>query len=111
MEKQLTIPSVSRSIPAFLLKSLVYVAIYFDTVTFFREFLKPGAPCEINIDGATAERVTEGLRSGSRYALDHAADHVYGLLLKKDCYPRFVRSDHFQRLLTEGKNVHQKKAK
>lgn len=77
----------------------------------YEEFLKPGAPCEINIDGATAERVAEGLRSGSRYALDHAADHVYGLLLKKDCYPRFIRSDHFQRLLTEGKNVHQKKAK
>ncbi|VVC92648.1 unnamed protein product [Leptidea sinapis] len=75
------------------------------------EFLKPGAPCEINIDGATADRVAEGVRSGSRYALDHAADHVYGLLLKKDCYPRFVRSDHFQRLLTEGRNVHQKKAK
>nr|AON96632.1 regulator of G-protein signaling 12 [Bicyclus anynana] len=77
----------------------------------YEEFLKPGAPCEINIDGATAERVTEGIRSGSRYALDHAADHVYGLLLKKDCYPRFVRSDHFQRLLAEGRNVHQKKAK
>lgn len=76
-----------------------------------REFLKPGAPCEINIDGATADKVAEGLRLGSRYALDHAADHVYGLLLKKDCYPRFVRSDHFQRLLTEGRNVHQKKAK
>ncbi|XP_050344767.1 regulator of G-protein signaling 9 isoform X2 [Nymphalis io] len=77
----------------------------------FEEFLKPGAPCEINIDGATAERVAEGIRSGSRYALDHAADHVYGLLLKKDCYPRFIRSDHFQRLLAEGRNVHQKKAK
>ncbi|KAL4714550.1 hypothetical protein ACJJTC_006596 [Scirpophaga incertulas] len=77
----------------------------------YEEFLKPGAPCEINIDGATAERVNEGLKSGSRYALDHAADHVYRLLLKKDCYPRFVRSDHFQRLLTEGRNVHQKKAK
>ncbi|CAK1545257.1 unnamed protein product [Leptosia nina] len=77
----------------------------------FEEFLKPGAPCEINIDGATAERVAEGRRTGSRYALDHAADHVYGLLLKKDCYPRFIRSDHFQRLLTEGRNVHQKKAK
>ncbi|KAG6452727.1 hypothetical protein O3G_MSEX007743 [Manduca sexta] len=71
------------------------------------EFLKPGAPCEINIDGATAERVAEGLRTGSRYALDHAADHVYGLLLKKDCYPRFIRSDHFQRLLAEGRNIFQ----
>ncbi|XP_038215471.1 uncharacterized protein LOC119834973 isoform X3 [Zerene cesonia] len=77
----------------------------------FEEFLTPGAPCEINIDGATAERVAEARRSGSRYALDHAADHVYGLLLKKDCYPRFIRSDHFQRLLTEGRNVYQKKAK
>ncbi|CAH0721802.1 unnamed protein product, partial [Brenthis ino] len=77
----------------------------------FEEFLKPGAPCEINIDGATAERAVEGIRSGSRFALDHAADHVYGLLLKKDCYPRFIRSDHFQRLLAEGRNVYQKKAK
>ncbi|KAJ2952958.1 hypothetical protein O0L34_g7332 [Tuta absoluta] len=77
----------------------------------YEEFLKPGAPCEINIDGATADKVAEGLRAGSRYALDHAADHVYGLLLKKDCYPRFIRSDHFQRLLTEGRNVHQKKTK
>lgn len=90
------------------------IHLYIDLTSisiFTREFLKPGAPCEINIDGATAERVSEGIRSGSRYALDHAADHVYGLLLKKDCYPRFVRSDHFQRLLTEGRNVHQKKAK
>ncbi|XP_059057084.1 uncharacterized protein LOC131850749 isoform X2 [Achroia grisella] len=77
----------------------------------YEEFLAPGAPCEINIDGATAERVAEGIRSGSRFALDHAAGHVYGLLLKKDCYPRFVRSEHFQRLLADGKNVHQKKAK
>lgn len=77
----------------------------------YEEFLKPGAPCEINIDGATAEKVAEGMRTGSRYALDNAAEHVYNLLLKKDCYPRFIRSDHFQRLLTEGKNVLQKKAK
>lgn len=77
----------------------------------FREFLKPGAKCEINIDGATAEKVAEGLKSGSRYALDHAAEHVYSLLLKKDCYPRFIRSDHFQRLLVEGRNVQLKKAK
>ncbi|XP_063378339.1 regulator of G-protein signaling 9 [Cydia fagiglandana] len=75
----------------------------------YEEFLKPGAPCEINIDGATMDRVVEDMRTGSRYALDHAADHVYSLLLKKDCYPRFVRSDHFRRLLEEGKNVHQKK--
>lgn len=77
----------------------------------FREFLKPGARCEINIDGATAEKVAEGIKSGSRYALDHAAEHVYSLLLKKDCYPRFIRSDHFQRLLVEGRNVQLKKAK
>ncbi|XP_047988362.1 uncharacterized protein LOC125227975 isoform X2 [Leguminivora glycinivorella] len=75
----------------------------------YEEFLKPGAPCEINIDGATMDRVVEDMRTGSRYALDHAAEHVYSLLLKKDCYPRFVRSDHFRRLLEEGKNVHQKK--
>jgi hypothetical protein len=26
-----------------------------------------------------------------RYTFDKAADHVYTLLLKKDCYPRFLR--------------------
>ncbi|XP_017770954.1 PREDICTED: regulator of G-protein signaling 11 isoform X2 [Nicrophorus vespilloides] len=68
----------------------------------FEEFLAPGAPCEINIDGKTMERVHQEMRSPSRFTFDSAQDHVYTLLLKKDCYPRFIRSEHYKNLLAVG---------
>lgn len=67
-----------------------------------REFLEPGAPCEINIDGKTMEKVQQGLKSPCRFTFDAAAEHIYALLLKKDCYPRFVRSEHYKSLLATG---------
>nr|CAD7414676.1 unnamed protein product [Timema poppensis] len=75
----------------------------------FDEFLAPGAPCEINIDGKTMERVHQELRTPSRFTFDSAAEHVYALLLKKDCYPRFIRSEHYKGLLTAGVQPLQKK--
>ncbi|KAH8399687.1 hypothetical protein KR222_011346 [Zaprionus bogoriensis] len=68
----------------------------------FEEFLKPGAPCEINIDGKTMENVLQGLKNPTRFAFDSASEHIYMLLLKKDCYPRFVRSEHYKRLVDSG---------
>lgn len=67
-----------------------------------REFLEPGAPCEINIDGKTMEKVQHGLKNPTRFTFDAAGDHIYALLLKKDCYPRFVRSEHYKILLATG---------
>lgn len=69
---------------------------------FCREFLEPGAPCEINIDGKTMEKVQQGLKSPCRFTFDAAAEHIYALLLKKDCYPRFIRSEHYKSLLATG---------
>lgn len=69
---------------------------------FDREFLAPGAPCEINIDGKTMEKVHQEMKNPSRFTFDSAAEHVYALLLKKDCYPRFIRSDHYRNLLASG---------
>lgn len=68
----------------------------------FEEFLAPGAPCEINIDGKTMERVHHEMKQPSRFTFDAAAEHVYTLLLKKDCYPRFIRSEHYKNLLATG---------
>lgn len=68
----------------------------------FREFLEPGAPCEINIDSKTMEKVQQGLKHPSRFTFDAAAEHIYALLLKKDCYPRFIRSEHYKSLLASG---------
>ncbi|XP_011308718.1 regulator of G-protein signaling 11 isoform X2 [Fopius arisanus] len=75
----------------------------------FREFLAPGAPCEINIDGKTMEKVHQEMKNPSRFTFDSAAEHVYTLLLKKDCYPRFIRSDHYRNLLAAGVQPLQKK--
>uniref|UniRef100_A0A182TC90 RGS domain-containing protein n=1 Tax=Anopheles maculatus TaxID=74869 RepID=A0A182TC90_9DIPT len=68
----------------------------------YEEFLEPGAPCEINIDGKTMEKVQQGLKNPSRFAFDAAAEHIYMLLLKKDCYPRFVRSEHYKSLMVNA---------
>lgn len=78
-------------------------------VSICREFLEPGAPCEINIDGKTMEKVQQGLKAPSRFTFDVAAEHVYTLLLKKDCYPRFIRSEHYKSLLANAIQPSQKK--
>ncbi|KAK9873144.1 hypothetical protein WA026_021377 [Henosepilachna vigintioctopunctata] len=77
----------------------------------FEEFLAPGAPCEINIDGKTMEKVHQEMRNPSRFTFDAAQEHVYTLLLKKDCYPRFIRSDHYKSLLANAiqQQISQKK--
>ncbi|XP_076182810.1 uncharacterized protein LOC143154758 isoform X2 [Ptiloglossa arizonensis] len=75
----------------------------------FKEFLASGAPCEINIDGRTMEKVHQEMKNPSRFTFDSAAEHVYTLLLKKDCYPRFIRSDQYRNLLAAGVQPSQKK--
>lgn len=76
--------------------------VLYQLLVFCREFLEPGAPCEINIDGKTMEKVQLGLKNPSRFAFDAAAEHIYTLLLKKDCYPRFVRSEHYKNLMANA---------
>lgn len=80
-----------------------------NTIVDCREFLAPGAPCEINIDGKTMEKVHQEMKNPTRFTFDSAAEHVYTLLLKKDCYPRFIRSDHYRSLLAAGIQPLQKK--
>ncbi|XP_066956551.1 uncharacterized protein [Macrobrachium rosenbergii] len=75
----------------------------------YEEFLKPGAPCEINIDGKTMEQTQNLLKNPSRYTYDLAAEHVYVLLLKKDCYPRFLRSEQYKTLLANAVQPFQRK--
>ncbi|KAI4462239.1 G-protein gamma-like [Holotrichia oblita] len=75
----------------------------------FDEFLAPGAPCEINIDGKTMEKVHQEMKNPSRFTFDAAQEHVYTLLLKKDCYPRFIRSEHYKNLQAAGVQPSQKK--
>lgn len=55
------------------------------------------------------EKVQQGLKAPSRFTFDVAAEHVYTLLLKKDCYPRFTRSEHYKTLLANAIQPSQKK--
>ncbi|KAK4303457.1 hypothetical protein Pmani_024528 [Petrolisthes manimaculis] len=75
----------------------------------YEEFLKPGAPCEINIDGKTMESTQMLMKSPTRFTFDLASEHVYILLLKKDCYPRFLRSEQYKTLLANALQPTQKK--
>ena len=45
----------------------------------------------MNIDGKTMEETKLAMKNPTRHTFDRAADHVYTLLLKKDCYPRLAR--------------------
>ncbi|XP_019762255.2 regulator of G-protein signaling 11 isoform X1 [Dendroctonus ponderosae] len=75
----------------------------------FDNYLKHGSPCEVNIDCQTMERVQEGMKLNSRFCFDAAQEHVYNLLLKKDCYPRFIRSEYYKTLLANGVQTLQKR--
>ena len=55
------------------------------------------------------EKVHQEMKNPSRFTFDSAAEHVYTLLLKKDCYPRFIRSDQYRNILAAGVQPLQKK--
>merc|ERR1711974_78122 len=73
------------------------------------EFLSPGAKAGINIDAMTMEATKTAIKNPSRYTFEKAAYHVFLLLLKKDCYPRFVRSQYYKTLMTNAVNPGNKK--
>ncbi|XP_067162210.1 regulator of G-protein signaling 11 isoform X4 [Apteryx mantelli] len=67
----------------------------------YQQFLAPGATRWVNIDSKTMERTLEGMRTPHRYVMDEAQMHIY-LLMKKDSYPRFLKSELYRNLLAEA---------
>ncbi|XP_032281703.1 regulator of G-protein signaling 11 isoform X9 [Phoca vitulina] len=67
----------------------------------YQQFLAPGAARWVNIDSQTMERTLEGLQQPHRYVLDDAQLHIY-MLMKKDSYPRFLKSSAYKDLLAEA---------
>ncbi|XP_054724014.1 regulator of G-protein signaling 7-like isoform X2 [Uloborus diversus] len=74
----------------------------------YNEFLSPNAPCEVNLDSVTVEKVQEAMKNPSRYTFDEALLHVYSLM-EQDTYPRFLRSPHYRNLLLNSLHPAQKK--
>ncbi|XP_059976259.1 regulator of G-protein signaling 11 isoform X6 [Mesoplodon densirostris] len=67
----------------------------------YQQFLAPGAARWVNIDSRTMERTLVGLGRPHRHVLDDAQLHIY-MLMKKDSYPRFLKSDLYKDLLAEA---------
>ncbi|XP_016309008.1 regulator of G-protein signaling 11-like [Sinocyclocheilus anshuiensis] len=55
----------------------------------------------VNIDSKTMEKTLEGLKRPHRFVLDDAQMHIY-FLMKKDSYPRYLKSDLYKNLLARA---------
>ncbi|XP_043570966.1 regulator of G-protein signaling 9b [Chiloscyllium plagiosum] len=67
----------------------------------YKTFLAQGARRWINIDGRTMEITVKGLQHPHRYVLDAAQTHIY-MLMKKDSYPRFLRSPIYKEMQSKA---------
>ncbi|KAA0722551.1 Regulator of G-protein signaling 11 [Triplophysa tibetana] len=73
-----------------------------DDVTFWSinsntQFLAPGANRWVNIDSKTMEKTLQGIKQPHRFILDDAQMHIY-FLMKKDSYPRYLKSELYKNL-------------
>ncbi|XP_078520399.1 regulator of G-protein signaling 11 isoform X1 [Lissotriton helveticus] len=67
----------------------------------YQQFLAPGASRWVNIDSKTMEKTLEGMKKPDRFVLDDAQMHIY-MLMKKDSYPRYLKSDTYKSLLCQA---------
>ncbi|XP_013925766.1 PREDICTED: regulator of G-protein signaling 11 [Thamnophis sirtalis] len=67
----------------------------------YQEFLAPSATRWVNVDSKTMEHTLKGIKTPHRYVMDDAEMHIY-MLMKKDSYPRFLKSELYKKLLAEA---------
>ncbi|XP_078274488.1 regulator of G-protein signaling 11 [Rhinoraja longicauda] len=67
----------------------------------FEQFLAAGASKWVNVDSKTMEKTLDGLQAPHRFVLEDAQMHVY-MLMKKDSYPRYLKSQRYRNLLASA---------
>ncbi|XP_043567496.1 regulator of G-protein signaling 11 [Chiloscyllium plagiosum] len=67
----------------------------------FEQFLAAGASKWVNIDSKTMEKTLDGLQIPNRYVFEDAQMHIY-MLMKKDSYPRYLKSDMYKNILARS---------
>ncbi|XP_077305613.1 regulator of G-protein signaling 11 isoform X1 [Lithobates pipiens] len=67
----------------------------------YEQFLAPGATRWVNIDSKTMEKTLEGIKNPHRYVFDDAQMHIY-MLMKKDSFPRYLKSEMYKNLLGQA---------
>ncbi|XP_028666843.1 regulator of G-protein signaling 21-like isoform X1 [Erpetoichthys calabaricus] len=65
-------------------------------------YVETGSPKEINIDYSTREAIKKNLLNPTPSCFDLAQTKIY-ILMKKDCYPRFLKSDFYLNLIKTTK--------
>ncbi|XP_070998327.1 regulator of G-protein signaling 11-like isoform X3 [Oncorhynchus clarkii lewisi] len=71
------------------------------TINTDMNFLAPGAARWVNIDSKTMERTLEGIKRPHRFIMDDAQMHIY-FLMKKDSYPRYLKSELYKNMLAKA---------
>ncbi|XP_022524352.1 regulator of G-protein signaling 11 [Astyanax mexicanus] len=67
----------------------------------YKQFLAPGASRWVNIDSKTMEKTLQGIKHPHRFVMDDAQMHIY-FLMKKDSYPRYLKSELYKNLLARA---------
>lgn len=67
----------------------------------YKNFLAPGASRWVNIDSKTMDKTLEGIKHPHRFVMDDAQMHIY-FLMKKDSYPRYLKSDLYKNMLAKA---------
>ncbi|XP_072297222.1 regulator of G-protein signaling 11 isoform X2 [Eucyclogobius newberryi] len=67
----------------------------------YKNFLAPGASRWVNIDSKTMDITLEGIKHPHRFVMDNAQMHIY-FLMKKDSYPRYLKSDLYKNMLVKA---------
>uniref|UniRef100_A0A8C4EJK0 Regulator of G-protein signaling 11 n=1 Tax=Dicentrarchus labrax TaxID=13489 RepID=A0A8C4EJK0_DICLA len=67
----------------------------------YKNFLAPGAARWVNIDSKTMDKTLHGIRHPHRFVMDDAQMHIY-FLMKKDSYPRYLKSDLYKNMLAKA---------
>ncbi|XP_056277384.1 regulator of G-protein signaling 11 [Pseudoliparis swirei] len=67
----------------------------------YKNFLAPGAARWVNIDSNTMDKTREGLSHPHRFVMDAAQMHIY-FLMKKDSYPRYLKSNLYKGMLARA---------
>uniref|UniRef100_H3CR10 Regulator of G protein signaling 11 n=1 Tax=Tetraodon nigroviridis TaxID=99883 RepID=H3CR10_TETNG len=67
----------------------------------YMNFLAPGAARWVNIDSKTMDKTLEGIKQPHRFVMDDAQLHIY-FLMKKDSYPRYLKSELYKNMLAKA---------
>ncbi|XP_037352596.1 regulator of G-protein signaling 13 [Talpa occidentalis] len=64
----------------------------------YKIYIQPQSPREINIDSSTRENIIRNIQEPTQTCFEEAQKIVY-LHMERDSYPRFLKSEMYQKLL------------